>query len=400
MAGRVAPLHSGARKKSSGRTVYVTAIGTATISAPAAGTSKLLGLEIIRFACAMTVLIWHYHHFAMIGDSSALARPHQPLEYLLWPFYQFGKYGVQIFWCISGFIFYWKYADALAARRVEPRRFFWLRFSRLYPLHLVTLLIVAGLQPLYISLAGQPFIFKDVSVTSFLLHLGLADQWTGPRPMSFNGPIWSVSAEIFVYAAFFLLVSSFGKSRWLIGGAIGIGLASMWSEAYSTAVICASYFFAGGAAAELLASEKVRQHPVRAKAVAAAMIAACVVAAFFLDLAGSDNQMWTWVLVITPPLLFLAAQDWPALDRWQAPIQAAGNLTYSTYLIHFPMQLGVAIVALAAGITLPLAEAWFLLAYLTASIVIGRIVFVRFEAPMQDLIRTATLSTKGKRAAA
>lgn len=400
MAGRVAPLHSGARKKRSGRAEPVTAIATANIAAPAAGPSKLLGLEIIRFLCAMTVLIWHYHHFAMIGDGSAMLRPHEPLDALLWPFYQFGLYGVQIFWCISGFIFYWKYADALAARRVEPKRFFWLRFSRLYPLHFVTLILVAALQPLYMAYAGQPFIFKDVSVTSFLLQLGLADQWTGPRTMSFNGPIWSVSAEIFVYVAFFLLVSSFGRSRWLILAAIGAGLASMWSEAYSTALICASYFFAGGAAAEWLASEHVRRRPRQAQALAVALIAACLAAMPLLDLAGSDNLMGTWLLAITPPLLFLAARDWPMLEQWQAPIQAAGNLTYSTYLIHFPMQLGVAIVVVGAEIALPLDKAWFLLAYLAASIVIGRITFVRFEAPMQAMIRAATLSPSRTRAEA
>ena len=85
------------------------------------------------------------------------------------------------------------------------------------------------------------------------------------------------------------------------------------------------------------------------------------------------------------------AQDFRWLEHWQASVRAAGNLTYSTYLIHFPLQLGVAIVALAFNITLPIGEAWFLLAYLAASIVVGRIVFVRFEAPVQDLIRSVTL---------
>ena len=85
---------------------------------------KLLGLEVIRFTCAMAVLVWHYHHFAMIGDGAAMTRPHAPLGTLLWPFYHFGLFGVQIFWCISGFIFYWKYADAIAERRIEPRTLF------------------------------------------------------------------------------------------------------------------------------------------------------------------------------------------------------------------------------------------------------------------------------------
>ena len=349
----------------------------------------------------MMVLVWHYHHFAMVGDGSAMLGPHKPLETLVYPFYHFGLYGVQIFWAISGFIFYWKYADALAERRVEPKRFFWLRFSRLYPLHFVTLLLVAALQPLYVSFAGQPYVYSDNGVTSFILQLFLADQWAGSHAMSFNGPIWSVSAEVFVYVAFFMLVRAFGKSPWLIAGAVAAGITSLWSGAISPALVCGAYFFAGGAAAQLLGSKRVREQPKQARAIALGLIAACVAAAPFLDLGGQDGDpLATWLMASTPPLLFLAAQDWRGLERWQAPIQAAGNLTYSTYLIHFPLQLIVAIVAVAGGIALPVGEAWFLLAYLAAVIVIGRIVFLRFEAPMQTMIRAATLAPSGTRAAA
>ena len=373
---------------------------TISTAAKTGGASKLLGLELIRFACAMTVLVWHYHHFAMIGDGSAMLRPHAPLETMLYPLYHFGLYGVQIFWAISGFIFYWKYADALAERRVDPKRFFWLRFSRLYPLHFVTLMIVAALQPLYASLAGHPFVFGDNGVARFILQLFLADQWGGSHAMSFNGPIWSVSAEVFVYVGFFMLLRGFGKSPWLIACAVGAGLISLWSGAISPALICGAYFFAGGAAAQLMASDTVSDRPKRARAIALALVAACLASAPFLDMGADDDVLATWLMVIIPPILFLSAQEWRGLDRWQVQIQAAGNLTYSTYLIHFPMQLIVAIAALAGGIALPVGEAWFLFAYLAAAILIGRIVFVRFEAPMQALIRAATLAPSGMRAAA
>ena len=370
----------------------------ATVSEPRA--SKLLGLELVRFTCAMAVLVWHYHHFAMVGDGAAMYGAHQPLELLLYPFYHFGLFGVQVFWCISGFIFYWKYADALAARRVEPKRFFWLRFSRLYPLHFATLLLVAALQPIYAALTGHPFVFADNSASRFLLQLFLADQWAGSHAMSFNGPIWSVSAEVFVYVGFFLLLRSFGKTPWLIVGAVAAGLASLWSGAISPALICGGYFFAGGAAAQWLGNERTRYRPREARWLALAIVVACGAAAPFLDLGREDSDfLATWLMVLVPPVLFLAAQDWRWLERYQTQIQAAGNLTYSTYLIHFPLQLAVAIVALASGIVLPVGEAWFLMAYLAAAIIIGRIIFVRFEAPAQAMIRAATL-TRQVRAAA
>ncbi len=79
---------------------------------------------------------------------------------------------------------------------------------------------------------------------------------------------------------------------------------------------------------------------------------------------------------------------------------AALLAAYSTYLIHFPIQLGVGILVMATGIRLPVGEAWLLIAYLAATIVFGRIVFVRFEGPMQDWIRAATLEPKRERVTA
>lgn len=365
---------------------------------PSGTPSKLLGLELIRFACAMTILVLHFRNFAKIGDGSAMLGPHEPLYALLWPLYDFGHFSVQIFWCISGFIFYWNYADAIAARRIEPTRFFWLRFSRLYPLHFVTLLIVAALQPIYVALTGQHFMMVDTDMRGFILQLALADQWMGPRPISFNAPIWSVSTEVLVYVAFFILLRAFGKSRWLIVGAIALALLSIWSTATSAAVICGGYFFAGGAVAESLRNQWVRRNLGTARMMAAAAAGAVIVLGTMVDLR-ELNIMLTWLMAICPPLLFLAAQDMPLLDRWQKVIQAAGNLTYSTYLIHFPIQLAVVIVALAGGIELPVGEAWFLFAYLATILALGRIIFLRFEAPMQTWIRSAALTPAPVRAA-
>jgi peptidoglycan/LPS O-acetylase OafA/YrhL len=396
MAGRRCPLaQPGAQEKKRG--VQVTQ--GASIESDGR-TSKLLGLELVRFACAMTVLIWHYQHFAMVGGGGAAQRPHEPLGLLLWPLYHFGLFGVQIFWCISGFIFYWKYSDAIAARLVEPKRFFWLRFSRLYPLHFATLLIVAALQPIHVALAGEPFVYQDNGIGNFLRQLALADQWVGPRDYSFNGPIWSVSAEVSVYVLFFMLLRNFGKSRLLILAAIALSLNSLWSGHTSPTLICGGYFFAGGAAAEWMKSARAQSRPREAIVLALAWIAAMAAVAVVTGLDRTSPITPTWLMAICPPLLFLAARDLPALNRWQAPIQAAGNLTYSTYLIHFPLQLTIAIAALAGGFALPLDQPWFLLAYLAATIILGRIVFVRFEAPVQKLIRAATLTRRSERAAA
>jgi len=205
---------------------------------------------------------------------------------------------------------------------------------------------------------------------------------------------------VMVYLAFFLLVRAFGKSPWLIAAAIGASLWSMWSGNISPAVICAGYFFAGGAAALCLRSNRFRRRPELARSLAILIVIAGLLIALLGILSGSEDWVATWLMIVTPPLLFLCAQEHRALDRWDKPIRAAGNLTYSTYLLHFPIQLAVASLALASGTAVPVGQAWFLIAYLAVTIIVGRIVFLRFEAPVQRWIRTVTLTPRRERAAA
>ena len=356
---------------------------------------KLLGLEIARLTCALAVLLWHYSHFFLTIGAPRFVRAEQPLHWLLAPLFDYGLMGVYVFWAISGFIFFWKYGEAVGDGAVGAGRFFWLRVSRLYPLHLATLLVVASLQPLHVALVGRPFIYDANTLPNFLLQLGMASHWGPPAPFSFNGPSWSISAEVFVYAAFFLLVRRFGAANWLIGVVVFASLAAMLAGAISPALACAGFFFAGGAAAKLFSASATSSDARAHRWVAAATMAAIVGAAASSGLATDEGALPLVLMIGSVPGLFLLAQDWPALDAHAGLLQAAGNCTYSSYLMHFPMQLAVAILVAASGVVLPVHSPLFLLGYLAATFALARLVFVKFERPAQDWIRAATLSPRG-----
>ena len=154
--------------------------------------TKLIGLDIIRFLSAFAILIWHYQHFSFIGlNGSSLRTDQQPFYNQFELFYRYGNWAVFVFWCISGYVFFWKYREAIANRRVNGREFFVFRFSRLYPLHLVTLLAAAALQMAYYKVNHAYFVTEHNDTSRFLLHLGMASHWAGFRGgLSFNGPIW------------------------------------------------------------------------------------------------------------------------------------------------------------------------------------------------------------------
>ena len=360
----------------------------------AAPESKLLGLEIIRFTCAFAVLLWHYRHFYSTAGAPEFIQKTQPLHSLFAPFFDFGLFGVQMFWGISGFIFFWKYGEAIAKRAVSGAKFFWLRLSRLYPLHVATLLLVAMLQPIHVALTGQSFIYEDNTATNFVTQLFMATHWGGPAPYTFNGPIWSVSAEVAVYGLFFLAVRYFGAGWRTIAIAISLSLIGQSAGLSSPVLFCACYFFGGGAAARLFLDARESGRGMLLARISLVFLVALGGYVWLADVALNEQNLTLLLLVGTPPLLIVGAQDWSLLDRWPRTIQAAGNLTYSTYLIHFPLQLAVAIGCAAAGVVLPVQSPIFLMTYLATTIIAGRWLFTRFEAPAQSWIRRVALTPR------
>jgi hypothetical protein len=125
-------------------------------------------LTSLRFFAALMVLAHHYFGF-MAGFS-----------------------GVTFFYVLSGYILAVNYAGKVGSW-AEIRLFWWKRFARIYPTHLLTLIATL---PLGSSLAILP------------LNLLLIQSWIPVQGVyfSFNGPSWSISNEAAFYAAFPLLI--------------------------------------------------------------------------------------------------------------------------------------------------------------------------------------------------
>jgi peptidoglycan/LPS O-acetylase OafA/YrhL len=170
---------------------------------------ELAGIEVLRFFCAFGVLIWHYQHFFFVGEWDAaeaqIIRPAFPLYHLFSVFYDNGSLAVPFFWVISGFIFYWHYSEKIRDQSVLFPEFLVRRISRLYPLHFVTLILVAVGQHIYYLAHKTDFIYIWTKPIWFAFQLLFASNWFERQPQTFNGPIWSVSTEILIYLCFFFI---------------------------------------------------------------------------------------------------------------------------------------------------------------------------------------------------
>lgn len=350
---------------------------------------KLLGLEVLRFLSAIAVLFWHYQHFAFVADRPVdFVTEAQPLYGLFAGFYRYGFYGVQVFWSISGFIFFWKYREAIAARAIGAGRFFVLRFSRLYPLHVATMVLVGLLQLVYFSQRGYYFVYQHNDVQHLILNLFLASHWGLQDGYSFNAPIWSISVEVLVYLLFFVVLRLLGRSVWItLGVLLACSLARWhWGNPAWAVVDAVACFFAGG----LAAIAYCRLSPSRWSGLATAVLLGVALAAplalYALQLPHHVAVPWFLPLYV-PVLLYLLARDLRAPSWLQDAVEAAGNMTYSSYLIHFPIQLALALVCNWRGVAIPYHSAAFLALFMSATLLAAYFLYRWFELPAQQWLR-------------
>src|SRR6185436_6252250 len=173
---------------------------------------RFYSLDALRGVAALGVVFWHWQHFFYTGTHKAdFDRGRQPFYGLFYLFYEKGWMAVDLFFSLSGFIFFWLYAKRIESRRIVASEFSMLRLSRLYPLHLATLLFVAATQWWIHSRTGDYVVYPLNGMQQFLAHLLFVSGWRSSWADSFNAPVWSVSVEVFLYGTFFALFRVFRR---------------------------------------------------------------------------------------------------------------------------------------------------------------------------------------------
>jgi peptidoglycan/LPS O-acetylase OafA/YrhL len=348
---------------------------------------KLLGIELLRILSSVAVLVFHYKHFAFTGTELVdFDAARQPFYRALELFYVDGFYGVQVFWCISGFIFFWKYGRDIAESRISGYVFFVLRLSRLYPLHFATLLFVAAAQMIYFARAGSWFIYPYNDAYHFVLQLFMASNWGLQSGDSFNGPIWSISVEVLVYAFFFLSLRFISGRVWFLAAVCAAAVAvQMTKLSLHPFFPCVMYFYAGCLTA--VAYERIKRDP-RLTRMAVAGAALLTIGLVILALLVEIKAKY-FLMVFTPSIILLSVECIPATPWTERILVPAGNMTYASYLLHVPIQISTVLICAAAGIAIPVFSAWFLPAFIAFTLLISHWTYAGFEMPMQRLIRRA-----------
>jgi peptidoglycan/LPS O-acetylase OafA/YrhL len=145
--------------------------------------NDLKSLTSFRFFAAFWVFLFHLRSRISYEDN------------WFWGLVDNGARGVDFFFILSGFVIFHVYEGPIKNGELSRRSYLIKRFARIYPLHIVMLLIF-----LLIAIAGSNQI-HGVFASVFLLH-----SWGLTDGLVLNGPSWTLSAEMFAYILFGVIV--------------------------------------------------------------------------------------------------------------------------------------------------------------------------------------------------
>lgn len=342
--------------------------------------SRIAPLDALRGLTALVVVLHHYYYFLAQHDAP-------PFEAALGWAYSFGMLAVPMFFMLSGYIFFQVYSRSLGEGRLSGRDFFWLRASRLYPLHVLTLLTVVGLQAACWRLTGKAFGFSNNDLPHFLLNvLFLQFSWVDDK-FSFNGPAWSLSVEAGLYVAFFVFARTFGEAKAprLAIGALCVGLAITRSLLPDTGPLNwhfargLGFFFAGGCL------QLTYAWPDRLRlAVGVVMIEAGL--GLMYGAAGQLDSMICLNMLFGGLVLASLGSRTFARVAASFPFSWLGSISYSIYLWHYPVQIVMVLVS-ATMVPIGLETPVGLAIYLAATLSVSTLSYHGFEVPARAVVR-------------
>jgi peptidoglycan/LPS O-acetylase OafA/YrhL len=154
-------------------------------------------LTSFRFVFALMVFL---HHLSFLANSS-----NQWIRRMYVYIFDEGYIGVSFFFILSGFILAFNYQKRLLESTKSINRFVIARIARIYPLHLITMIMAI---PLLNGIGmccngsekiiGLNLLWNTLMLHGFFPVLG--------KCCYLNGPSWSISVEFFFYLSFPLLV--------------------------------------------------------------------------------------------------------------------------------------------------------------------------------------------------
>jgi peptidoglycan/LPS O-acetylase OafA/YrhL len=301
---------------------------------PAAGVRRYEALDSLRGVCACFVVLFHLRpHLGPTAVINHLAIVRNADQF------------VDFFFVLSGFVIAASYGAKLKAG-FSLRAYMILRLGRIYPLHLVMLLAFVGLETGMLLLdfpgmGGRERFTGLRSLPYLAANLLLVQIFVPGAPASWNGPSWSIAAEIWTYALTAIGLSLLKQRFRLVLAAIvilvplGYFLLDAGAMAGPGRLLfrCLFGFSIGMLAFDLHAYWSGGIGRAGATLAEAAALLASAAAIIWFG-AGPFPFVSPFLFGLT--ILVLAREEGAASNLlMRAPMRCLGRWSYSIYMVHF-----------------------------------------------------------------
>ncbi|HSZ74443.1 MAG TPA: acyltransferase [Rhizomicrobium sp.] len=272
-----------------------------------------------------------------------------------------GYLWVEFFFALSGFVLIHAYGARAHTlwRPVEYLRFLATRLSRLYPLHLATLLLLAVIVVVartlaahfgFVSVFDQPY-HPIVTGATFAANLALVQAWNLYPFLSWNAPSWFVSVE-FLLCLLFPVFVAFSRGGFLRGlllvGAGAAGLAALLTTStqgldltFHNSIYRGAAGFAAGIGFAVifrsLSRSSIRIPDWLLTVAQMAVLAALLIAIYFEGPARTQKDLMVALPVMSFVFLFAFDRGWLARLMRTTPLLALGEWSYAIYLVQYPL---------------------------------------------------------------
>ncbi len=293
-------------------------------------------LTSLRFFAAFYVILFHAHDFSGVD------------LYALTNLFNSGYLAVDFFFILSGFILSYTYYPQIIEKSFSYSDFFIKRVARIYPVHIFTLLLMLVIIT-FIKLAGVTW-SHDMETSNFyefIKNILMVHSWAFYSNLSYNQPSWSISAEFFAYILFPIFIFSINRGKELFRIIFSITLfLSFYVIAYVFfEVIITKFTFTGviiriipdfllGVVSYMLFYKYSFTFDIGKQLIFAN------IALFFCFYLGSLDfiviPLFAWVIYLLADQARHGEQSFLNNDI----LQYLGRISYSLYMVHFPVWIG------------------------------------------------------------
>lgn len=350
--------------------------------------SQLAFIDFLRGAAALIVAVFHLVLHQVLNYPRQPLEPHTLAQQLLQGWFDPGKFGVAMFFVISGFLI----PATLRAPTATIGSFVVRRAFRLYPLYWLSLLtlLVANRFSAELFPSLGPVTAQRVAANALMVQ-----GFVGQKDLI--GVYWTLQIELVFYltCGVLLALRALGRSERML---------YLW---LGGALLCAAVRLASGSALPvalflgltlMFLGDLLREHHEGRAAPGALRRTTVVVALVIVPVCWMSYRHWQgyvaayWAAIL---VVFAAHAFWERFERRRALrtlSESLGNISYGVYLFHPLIAMPLGQVLLRKGVSVPatlllalgatVAAAWVLHhAVERPCVELGRLVSTRFRPP-------------------